>query len=266
MDGMVLTIFLLASFLGGLTSGLAGFAMGLVVSGFYLHILTPIQTATLIVGYGFVTQGYGVWALRHSVRWRSAAPFMAGGVIGVPAGTMLLTYVDAAIMRVTVGALLAVYSIYSLTRPTIKLTHEGIPTEVGVGFLNGLLAGLTGLVGIVVVIWCQLRNWPKDVQRTIFQPVLLATIAPDQQRAGQRALLGDLLRDCDPERDLLPGEPSDLMIDTPYLDEASLLNLFDERPIWQTPDLMARCRAFAAAAMAGDEVFHVMMAEQADDL
>lgn len=176
MDGMVLTIFLLASFLGGLTSGLAGFAMGLVVSGFYLHILTPIQTATLIVGYGFVTQGYGVWALRHSVRWRSAAPFMAGGVIGVPAGTMLLTYVDAAIMRVTVGALLAVYSIYSLTRPTIKLTHEGIPTEVGVGFLNGLLAGLTGLVGIVVVIWCQLRNWPKDVQRTIFQPVLLATI------------------------------------------------------------------------------------------
>lgn len=176
MDGMVLTIFLLASFLGGLTSGLAGFAMGLVVSGFYLHILTPIQTATLIVGYGFVTQGYGVWALRHSVRWRSAAPFIAGGVIGVPAGTMLLTYVDAAIMRVAVGALLAVYSIYSLTRPTIKLTHEGIPTEIGVGFLNGLLAGLTGLVGIVVVIWCQLRNWPKDVQRTIFQPVLLATI------------------------------------------------------------------------------------------
>jgi uncharacterized protein len=176
MDGMVLTIFLLASFLGGLTSGLAGFAMGLVVSGFYLHILTPIQTATLIVGYGFVTQGYGVWALRHSVRWRSAAPFIAGGTIGVPAGTMLLTYVDPAIMRVTVGALLAVYSIYSLTRPTIKLTHEGIPTEVGVGFLNGLLAGLTGLVGIVVVIWCQLRDWPKDVQRTIFQPVLLATI------------------------------------------------------------------------------------------
>lgn len=102
--------------------------------------------------------------------------------------------------------------------------------------------------------------------RSCIAPVLLATIAPDQQRASQRALLGDLLRDCDPERDLLPGEPSDLMIDTPYLDEASLLNLFDERPIWQTPDLMAHCRAFAAAAMAGAEVFHVMMAEQADDL
>ena len=176
MDGIVLAVFLLASFLGGLTSGLAGFAMGLVVSGIYLHILTPIQTATLIVGYGFVTQGYGVWALRHAVRWRSAAPFIVGGLIGVPAGTMLLTYIDPAYMRIGVGILLVVYSIYSLARPAIKLAHEGVAAEVGVGFLNGLLAGLTGLVGIVVVIWCQLRNWPKDVQRAIFQPVLLATI------------------------------------------------------------------------------------------
>jgi len=176
MDGIVLAVFLLASFLGGLTSGLAGFAMGLVVSGIYLHILTPIQTATLIVGYGFVTQGYGVWALRHAVRWRSAAPFIIGGLIGVPAGTMLLTYIDPAYMRIGVGILLVVYSIYSLARPAIKLAHEGVAAEVGVGFLNGLLAGLTGLVGIVVVIWCQLRNWPKDVQRAIFQPVLLATI------------------------------------------------------------------------------------------
>jgi hypothetical protein len=176
MDGPILTIFLLASFLGGVTSGLAGFAMGLVVSGVYLHFLTPLQTAALIVGYGFMTQGYGVWALRHAVRWRSAAPFIAGGLIGVPAGTMLLTYIDPAYMRVGVGVLLVVYSIYSLARPAIKLAHENVSTEVAVGFLNGLLAGLTGLVGIVVVIWCQLRNWPKDVQRTIFQPVLLATI------------------------------------------------------------------------------------------
>jgi len=176
MDGLVLTIFLLASFLGGLTSGLAGFAMGLVVSGVYLHFLTPLQTATLIVGYGFVSQGYGVWSLRHAVRWRSAAPFIMGGLLGAPAGTMLLTYIDPANMRIGVGVLLIVYSIYSLLRPAIKLTHESVSTEVGVGFLNGLLAGMTGLVGIVVVIWCQLRNWSKDVQRAIFQPVLLATI------------------------------------------------------------------------------------------
>ena len=26
------------------------------------------------------------------------------------------------------------------------------------------------------MIWCQLRSWPKDVQRGIFQPVLMGTI------------------------------------------------------------------------------------------
>lgn len=176
MDGAVLTIFLLASFFGGLTSGLAGFAMGLVVSGVYLHILTPIQTAVLIVGFGFVTQGYGVWALRHSLKWRAALPFMVGGLAGVPAGTMLLTYIDPAYLRVGVGVLLVLYSLYMLAKPAIEPAQGGVAVDVGIGFLNGMLAGLTGLIGIVVVIWCQLRNWPKDVQRAVFQPVMLATI------------------------------------------------------------------------------------------
>ncbi len=51
MDGMVLGLFPLATFVGGVVAGLAGFAMSLVVSGIWPHILTPIQTVTLIVGY-----------------------------------------------------------------------------------------------------------------------------------------------------------------------------------------------------------------------
>jgi len=41
MDGMNLVLYLTATFLGGLTSGLTGFAAGLVVSGVWLHIITP---------------------------------------------------------------------------------------------------------------------------------------------------------------------------------------------------------------------------------
>ena len=177
MDGTVLGFFLLATFIGGVTTGLAGFALGLVVSGIWLHILTPLQTATLIVGYGLVTQSYGIWKLRHALNWRNAAPFIIGSAIGVPAGTMLLTVVNPAYLRMGVSVLLVIYSIYSLARPALKPVHGGVPTEIGIGFLNGLLAGLTGLAGIVVVVWCQLRNLPKDAQRSIFQPVLLAALA-----------------------------------------------------------------------------------------
>jgi uncharacterized membrane protein YfcA len=184
MDGAVLTIFLLASFFGGLTSGLAGFAMGLVVSGIYLHILTPIQTAVLIVGFGFITQGYGVWTLRHALKWRMAAPFIVGGLAGVPAGTLLLTYMNPAYLRLGVGVLLVLYSLYMLGRPAIPPVRGGVAVDAGIGFLNGMLAGLTGLVGIVVVIWCQLRNWPKDMQRAVFQPVMLATVVTSAVSLG----------------------------------------------------------------------------------
>jgi uncharacterized membrane protein YfcA len=176
MDGVVLGLFLLAAFVGGFASGLAGFAMGFVVSGIWLHILTPIQTTTLIVGYGLLTQGYGVWKLRHALTWQNIAPFIIGGIIGVPIGTMLLTYINPAYLRSGVGLLLVIYGAYGLAQPRLKPVPDSVSADAGIGFLNGMLAGLTGLPGFIITIWCQLRGWTKDMQRAVFQPVMLAAI------------------------------------------------------------------------------------------
>ncbi len=176
MDVTVLGLFLLASFIGGVTTGLAGFALGLVVSGIWLHILSPTQTVTLIIGYNLVTQSYAIWQLRRALNWRRVAPFIVGGAIGVPIGTMLLTYVTPAYLRTGVGGFLLFYSIYSLARPHFRPVQSNVLTDVSIGFVNGLLGGSTGLTGIIVTVWCQLRGWPKDVQRTVFQPINLAAI------------------------------------------------------------------------------------------
>lgn len=140
MDGMVLVLFLFATFIGGVTTGLAGFALALVVSGVWLHILSPIQTATLIVGYNLLTQSYAIWKLRHALSWRKVAPFIIGGAIGVPIGTMLLTYINPAYLRTGLGVLLVLYSIYSLARPAFKPVQSAVPTDVGIG-LTDCLAG-----------------------------------------------------------------------------------------------------------------------------
>ena len=44
MDGIALGLFLLAAFIGGFASGVAGFAMGFILSGIWLHLITPLQT------------------------------------------------------------------------------------------------------------------------------------------------------------------------------------------------------------------------------
>jgi uncharacterized membrane protein YfcA len=175
MDIITLGLFLVAAFAGGLVSGISGFAMGLVVSGAWLHIITPSQNALLIVLCGLVTQGSGIWRVRHAIAWRTVLPFIIGGAIGVALGTALLTTVNQTTVRITMGVLLVVYSLYGLLRPSLGLVKGSMPTEVGVGVANGLIGGLTGLGGIAVTIWCQLGGGPKDSQRAIFQPVMFAT-------------------------------------------------------------------------------------------
>src|SRR6267154_2687218 len=153
MDGVVLAFFLLAAFLGAVTTGVAGFAMGLVVSGIWPHILPPVQTVSLMVSYSVLLQGYGVWKLRHALDWRRVAPFIVGGAIGVPIGAMLLAHVNPAYLRTGVGLVLLLYSIYYLARPALEPVQGGVPADIVIGFLNGVLGGLTGLVGIVAVIF-----------------------------------------------------------------------------------------------------------------
>jgi uncharacterized protein len=174
MNGTLLTLFVFATFLGGFISGFSGFAMGLVVSGIWLHIITPIQTATLIAGYGLLTQGYGILKLRQALRWQNIWPLVLGTTIGIPIGVILLTYINPSHLRFGVGVLLVLYAIYSLARPAFKPLKIGIATDITIGICNGLLGGLTGLGGVVSTISCQLRGWSKDMQRAVFQPVLLA--------------------------------------------------------------------------------------------
>jgi uncharacterized protein len=177
MDGfsIELPLFLLATFAGALVAGLSGFAFGLVAASIWLYILSPLQTATLIIAFGLIVQGYSVWKLRRALDFGKLWPFVLGAAIGVPVGVSVLTSANPSHVRVGVGIFLALYSLYAFFRPAIPpVTKGGAAADAGVGFLNGVLGGITGLAGILVTIWCGLHGWPKEVQRTVFQPVAVA--------------------------------------------------------------------------------------------
>ena len=177
-SALELGIYLGATFAAALVAGLAGFAFGLVAAAAWLHILTPVQTATMIVAFGLVVQGISVWKLRRALRWGRLWPFLFGGALGVPLGVAVLDWARPEQARAGIGVFLILYGIYGLARPAIKpVTGGGAPADVGAGFLNGVIGGLTGLAGIVMTIWSGLRGWPKDEQRAVFQPVGVAVFA-----------------------------------------------------------------------------------------
>jgi uncharacterized membrane protein YfcA len=195
MDGTILQIglFLAATFVAAVVTGVAGFAFGLVASGVWLHVLTPLQTATLIVGYGLVVQGYAVWKLRRNLDVSLLWPFLLGGALGVPVGVNILGLARPEHMRAGVGAVLIVYSVYSLLRPNLPPAKSANALADGTaGFLNGVLGGMTGLSGILVIVWCGLRGWSRDIQRSVFQPTAVFTFLMSATWFGVR---GDIAAD-----------------------------------------------------------------------
>jgi uncharacterized membrane protein YfcA len=113
-------LFLSGTFLAALVAGLGGFAFGIVAAAIWLYTLTPLQTAALIMGLGLVVQGYSVWKLRHALHWQRLTPLLLGTALGVPLGVLALAHSDPHYLRLGIGAVLVLFSLYGLMRPTIK--------------------------------------------------------------------------------------------------------------------------------------------------
>src|SRR5215471_18680448 len=108
MDATIidLAIYLTATFAAALVTGIAGFAFGLIAAAVWLHILTPLQTATLIIAFGLVVQGISVWKLRRALRWSRLWPFLLGGALGVPIGVAILGWARPEYIRLAIGIVL----------------------------------------------------------------------------------------------------------------------------------------------------------------
>ena len=87
---------------------------------------------------------------------------------------ILLNHINPVHLRFGVGVLLVLYTVYGLARPAFKPMKIGVAPDIGIGIVNGLVGGLTGLGGVMSTISCQWRGWTRDVQRAVFQPVLFA--------------------------------------------------------------------------------------------
>jgi uncharacterized membrane protein YfcA len=184
-----LTFVALGAFVGSLASGGVGFAFGTVGAAFWLHVLEPVHATTLVVIGGTIVQVGTFWPLRRSLDRNRRWPFLAAGLAGIPIGVWLLVRTDASVLKVALGAFIAVYGVYALAAPKLpRIDGGGKLADAAIGLIGGVLGGVGGYSGLVPAMWTQLRGWPKDVSRAVYQPFVLMAHAATLLLVGVVAL------------------------------------------------------------------------------
>ena len=100
--------------------------------------------------------------------------------------------IDASALKGGLGLFLAAYGVYALATPRLpRIERGGRLADAAVGFAGGILGGIGGYSGVLPAIWTQLRGWPKEVARSVYQPfivmahvvtlVLVGAVAMDRQ-------------------------------------------------------------------------------------
>ena len=86
-------------------------------------------------------QGLSVWDRRGSIKPARLLPFLACAVIGVPIGVELLRWTSPATLRISVGVVLVLFSLYSLVRPQLTPVTPGKTADGAIGVFNGVIGG-----------------------------------------------------------------------------------------------------------------------------
>jgi uncharacterized membrane protein YfcA len=169
MDATILTVATGAA-VAGFVQGLSGFAFGLVAMGIWAWSLDPVLAGPLVVFGSLIGQLLATKALWRALNpWR-ALPFVAGGVLGVPPGVVLLRYIDPIAFKACVGLLLVVWCpIMLFARDLPRVDWGGKWADAGVGWIGGIMGGLGGLTGPAPILWATLRGWDRHAQRAVFQ-------------------------------------------------------------------------------------------------
>jgi uncharacterized membrane protein YfcA len=167
-DGAILI--LAGAFAGGFVSGLTGFGTGITALPIWVYAVAPVLAGPLVVVCSIIGQIQTIPAIWHAIEFRRSMPFIVGGLVGVPLGTYLLPHIPLNAFRLTIAVLLIVNCGFMLLRRIpFRVTWGGRVADGFIGWLGGILGGLSGTSGPPPTIWSGLRGWDKDTRRGVLQ-------------------------------------------------------------------------------------------------
>ncbi|OEU70205.1 MAG: hypothetical protein BA863_13320 [Desulfovibrio sp. S3730MH75] len=150
-------IFLSAGFLQGLTGfGSALIAMPLLAM--IIDIKTAVAVCTLC---GIIINLKMTMNLSSNLDRKKIIPLIIGSIPGAIFGTVVLKEVDAHIITLFLGALVAGYALYSLLMKPIALKLNPAWGLLS-GFLTGSITAAVSAGGPPTIVYATLMGWKKD--------------------------------------------------------------------------------------------------------
>ena len=170
MDAATYTVLLAGALAGGFVSGLAGFGTALMALGIWLYILPPAIAVPLVLICSVSSQISTLPSMWKLLDFKLAWPFVAGGLVGMPIGALLVARADPQQFKLSVGVMLLVFptALYFVRKP-MAFQFGGKLADTAIGFAGGILGGLAGLSGPLPTLWASVRGWSKDQRRGVFQ-------------------------------------------------------------------------------------------------
>lgn len=177
-----LSIALLVAILAAsaLMSGLSGFGFS-AIGALCLTLLPPKMGVPLLMTLSAANQVMSLRQLKADMKpirqwWPDGpAPYLLGGLVGVPIGLMILKSLPTGQLMLVFGSFLVLYALYSLLKPAaahVTTTGKNWLASSLVGMSGGVIGGFTAFPGAAVVVWSGLRNLPKTEARSIVQPYI----------------------------------------------------------------------------------------------
>ncbi|MGC1176416.1 sulfite exporter TauE/SafE family protein [Polaromonas sp.] len=169
MDSQTLVI-IAGAIAAGFVQGLTGFGFGLVAMSFWAWTIDPRLAAAMAVFGALTGQVIAAVTVRRGFDFKLLAPFVIGGLLGLPLGLLLLPRLDVMVFKAFLGTLLVIWCpamLFSTQLP--RITRGGRIADGLIGAAGGVMGGLGGFTGVLPTLWCTLRGMDKDAQRAIVQ-------------------------------------------------------------------------------------------------
>jgi uncharacterized protein len=178
MTAAAYALLLFGALAGGFVSGLAGFGTALMALGIWLYVLPPAIAVPLVLICSVIAQISTLPSIWKTIDFSIVWPFLIGGLIGVPLGTVLIAHADPKVFKLTVGVFLLVFptALY-FQRKEMAVSFGGKAADAAIGFAGGILGGLAGLSGPLPILWASIRGWTKEQRRGIFQVFNFSVLA-----------------------------------------------------------------------------------------